>query len=207
LKPPSPPHHSFNHNLALMSMFQQQQHPYGNYPNGKNGTRDSVNNTNDNQPIFDSLTNSSSSTHRLDLSPFIETTNPTGNNLFSPTSELHTSPSPVPVSNDVYQPSDIAALLEPTSDMPVNKSNNNNSDGRNTGSSTTHHPTCSSSATAALFQENLLSSLFGSCKLFPFDEQSSSRYQQHLLPPSPLLTTAPDSGHHPLYYGLNTSWH
>jgi hypothetical protein len=129
--------------------------------------------------------------------------------------------------SSVYQPSDIVALLEPSSsDVSVNtKSNENSIVNDITNTLSTNIPnvqsSCSSAAaaTAALFQENLLSSLFGSLepfsKLFPVDEQSTSttttaattsRYN-HLLPASPLLTTAPDHSHHPIYYGHNTSWH
>jgi hypothetical protein len=174
--------------------------------------------------IFISLKFSSpSSNHRLDLSPFIDSNTSNSNTLFPSTSELTTSSSPVPITN-VYQPSDIVALLEPlTSDVSANKKSSRNSIGNditNTLSSTITNiqPSCSSAAAAAaaaaLFQENLLSSLFGSLepfsKLFPVDEQSSSttssRYN-HLLPASPLLTTAPDNSHYPIYYGHNTSWH
>jgi hypothetical protein len=124
--------------------------------------------------------------------------------------------------SNVYQPSDIVALLEPlSSDVSINTKSTENSivnDITNTLSSTIPNvqSSCSSAAaaTAALFQDNLLSSLFGSLepfsKLFPVDEQSTttgttSRYN-HLLPASPLLTTAPDNSHHPIYYGHNTSW-
>lgn len=172
-----------------------------------------------------SLTNSSS-THRLDLSPFLESNGSNSNALFSTSSDLppRSSSSPVSTTN-VYQPSDIVALLEPlSSTVPTNTKSADNStinDITNTLSSTSTNiqPSCSSTVTAAaaaaaLFQENLLSSLFGSLepfsKLFPVDEQSStpatSRYH-HLLPASPLLTTAPDNSHHPVYYGHNTSWH
>jgi hypothetical protein len=192
--------------------------PYGTYTNRNNGETL----TNENQPIFDGLTNSSSA-HHLDLPPFIDPSASNSTTLFPSSSELTTPPSPVTISN-VYQPSDIVALLEPSStDVSVNTKSQENSivnDITNTLSSTIPNvqSSCSSAAaaTAALFQENILSSLFGSLepfsKLFPVDEQStttaatSSRYN-HILPASPLLTTAPDNSHHPIYYGHNTSWH
>ena len=65
-------------------------------------------------------------------------------------------------------------------------------------------PSCSS---AALFQENLLSSLFNSFepfnKFFPNDDSSSASRYNHL---SPLLTTAPSNNHSPMSYGHNISW-
>ncbi|CAF0781138.1 unnamed protein product [Adineta ricciae] len=228
------PHHTFSQNLAMMSMIQQQQqqqsvlsHHHSSMPFGPYSNRSNVETLiNENQPIFDSLTNSSSA-HRLNLSPFLESNGSNSNALFSASSDLPppSSSSSSPVSTTkVYQPSDIVALLEPlSSNVPTNTKSADNSiinDITNTLSSTSTNiqPTCSSTvaaaAAAALFQENLLSSLFGSLepfsKLFPVDEQSStpatSRYH-HLLPASPLLTTAPDSSHHPVYYGHNTSWH
>ncbi len=149
-----------------------------------------------------SLTHSSSN-HRLDLSPFIDTNS---NALFSSSSELNTPSSSI---SNVYQPSDIVALLEPSSsDVTVNNK------------STTNilptalnqvPPSCSSAAAAgaaAMFQENLLSSLFNSFepfnKFFPNDDQSSTSRYNHL---SPLLTTAPDTNHYPISYGHNISWH
>ena len=64
-------------------------------------------------------------------------------------------------------------------------------------------PSC---ASAALLQENLLSSLFNTFepfnKFYPTDEQSSSRYNHF----SPLLTTAPDNNHYPISSGHNISW-
>jgi hypothetical protein len=135
--------------------------------------------------------------------------------LFPSSSELVTPPSPV---TNVYQPSDIAALLEPpSSDVSLNtKSTINDITNTLSSTNTNFQPSCSSAAVAAaaLFQENLLSSLFGSLepfsKLFPNDDQSSSstnsRYN-HILSASPLLTTAPDNSHYPIYYGHNNSWH
>lgn len=146
------------------------------------------------------------------------------NTLFPSPTEIKTPSSPVSSTN-VYQPSDIVALLEPSSssDISVNTKQNEHSIGNditNILSPTTTanvQSSCSSSAAAAatanLFQENLLSSLFGSfepfSKLFPIDEQSTSTatsLYNHLLPASPLLTTAPDNSHHPIYYGHNGSW-
>ncbi len=173
--------------------------------------------------IFNSSLTNSSSTHRLDLSPFIDPSTSNSNTLFPSPSELPTPSSPVSTTN-VYQPSDIVALLEPSSsDVSSNTKSIKNSiinDITNTVSPAIANiqPSCSSTAAAAasaLFQENLLSSWFGSLepfsKLFPIDEQSTatttttSRYN-HILPASPLLTTAPDNSHHPIYYGHNT-WH
>jgi hypothetical protein len=226
------PHHTFNQNLAMMSIIQQQQQPglhhhhhstmpYGTYTNRNNG--ETLNN--ENQPIFDGLTNSSS-THRLDLSSFIDS-NISNSTARFPSSSSPGSPGSI---SNVYQPSDIVALLEPSSsDVSVNTKSNEHSivnDITNTLSTPIPNvqSSCSSAAaaTAALFQENLLSSLFGSLepfsKLFPIDEQSppsttaaaaaatTSRYNQ-FVPASPLLTTAPDNSHHPIYYGHNTSWH
>ncbi|CAF3653571.1 unnamed protein product [Adineta steineri] len=214
---PSPlkAHHTYNQNLALMSIMQQQQQPflhnqhhasmpYNTYKNGNN--MDVL--SNENQQIFDNLTNSSSSSssssnHRLDLSPFIDT-NP--NTIFSSSSELNT-PSSTTSNSNVYQPSDIIALLEPS--LP-NVSMNNKS--MNDITNTFNHvpPTCSSAAAAgvaALFQENILSSLFTSFepfnKLYSVDEQQSSSRYNHF---SPLLTTAPDNSHYPMSCGHNNSW-
>ncbi|CAF0919427.1 unnamed protein product [Rotaria sp. Silwood1] len=223
------PHHTFNQNLAMMSIIQQQQQqqqpvlqhhhhhqhssiPYGNYANRNN--LETL--TNENQPIFDGLTNSSSN-HHLNLSPFIDRNTSNSNTLFSSPSEIATPSSPV--STNVYQPSDIVALLEPSSsDVSINTKSIENSivnDITNMLSppTTNIQSSCSSIAavTANLYQENILSSLFGSfepfSKLFPIDEQSTStsRYN-NILPASPLLTTAPDNSHHPIYYGHNTSW-
>jgi len=107
--------------------------------------------------------------------------------------------------SNVYQPSDIAALLEPSSsNVSVNKNSIN--DITNTLPSTLNNvpPSCSS---AALFQENIISSLFNTfepfSKLFPNDDQSSSSRYNHL---SPLVTTAPDNNHYPMSYGHNISW-
>ncbi|CAF3619076.1 unnamed protein product [Rotaria sordida] len=222
------PHHTFNQNLAMMSIIQQQQQPvlhhhhhhhssipYGTYTNRNN--LETL--TNENQPIFDGLTNSSS-THHLNLSPFIDRNTTNSNTLFSSPSEIATPSSPVSNTN-VYQPSDIIALLDPSSsDASINTKSTENSivnDITNILSPTITNiqTSCSSTAaaTANLYQENILSSLFGSfepfSKLFPIDEQSTStstsRYH-HILPASPLLTTAPDNSHHPIYYGHNTSW-
>ncbi|UJR36432.1 hypothetical protein I4U23_029155 [Adineta vaga] len=228
------PHHTFNQNLAMMSMIQQQQqqpvlhhhhhHHHSSLPFGAYTNRNNVETLiNENQPIFDSLTNSSS-THHLDLSPFIDSNTSNSNARFPTSSDLPPPSSPASTTN-VYQPSDIAALLEPlSSNISTNTKSTENSiinDITNTFSPTAVNiqSSCSSTAAAAaaaaaLFQENLLSSLFGSLepfsKLFPVDEQSStsstSRYH-HLLPASPLLTTAPDNSHHPIYCGHNTSWH
>jgi hypothetical protein len=163
-----------------------------------------------------SLTNSSSN-HRLDLSPYIDTANSNSNTLFSSASELNTPSSPDSLSN-VYQPSDIIALLEPSlPNVSLNNKSTVNSinDITNTFTSSPMNnvpPSCASAAAAgvaALFQENLLSSLFDSFepynKLFPNDDQSTSRYNP-LLSASPLLTTAPDHSHYPLSYGHNISW-
>ncbi|CAF1276252.1 unnamed protein product [Adineta steineri] len=224
------PHHTFNQNLAMMSIIQQQQQPvlhhhhHSSMPYGTYSNRNNVESLiNENQPIFDGLTNSSSN-HRLDLSPFIDSNTSNSNTLFSSSCELPSPSSPVSITN-VYQPSDIAALLEPSSsNVSINTKSTENSrinDITNTLSSqsTNIQSSCSSTAAAAaaaaLFQENLLSSLFGSLepfsKLFPIDEQSTttsnSRYN-HILPTSsPLLTTAPDNSHYPIYYGHNNSWH
>jgi RNA recognition motif-containing protein len=139
---------SFNQNLSLMSIMQQQQ-PFLHHPN--------------------------------DLSPFIDT-------MF---------PSSVESISNVYQPSDIVALLEPSSsDVSVNNKSIN--------------PltlTCSSAAAAGnLFSsssaEKVLSSLFNAFEPFNGEQSTSSRYN-HL---SPLLTTAPDKNHYPMSYGHNISW-
>ena len=125
---------------------------------------------------------------------------------------------------NVYQPSDIVALLEPSTDdvSSINTKTKENSIDNNlnntllSSSTSNIQSSCSSAAAAAaLFQENFLSSLFGSLepfsKLFPIDDQTSSTpattsHYNHLLPASPLLTTAPDNSHHPIYYGHNNSW-
>ncbi|CAF2134547.1 unnamed protein product [Rotaria magnacalcarata] len=223
------PRHTFNQNLAMMSMIQQQQQqqqqqpvfhhssmPYGTYSN--RNSLEALNN--ENQPIFDSLTNSSSTNH-LNLSPFIDRNAPNSNTLFPSPTEMAAPSSPVSLTN-VYQPSDIVALLEPSSSSDVSanikpKENSIVNDITNILSPTITNvqSSCSSrvAATANLFQENLLSSLFGSFepfnKLFSIDDQppsnSTSRYN-HLLPASPLLTTAPENSHYPIYYGHNASW-
>jgi RNA recognition motif-containing protein len=185
---------SFNPNLTLMSNMQQPflyHHPSISYNNEILA--------NDNQQIFDGLTRSSSN-HRLDLSPFIDTNS---NPLFSSSSELNTPSSAA----SIYQPSDIIALLEPlTPDVSVNnKSIGNSSNDLTNLLSSTVPPSCSS---AALLQENIISSLFHTFepfkKFFPTDDQSSSSRYNHL---SPLLTTAPDQNHYPISYGHNISWH
>lgn len=171
---------------------------------------------------FCSLRNSSS-THRLDLSSFIDSNVSNATTRFPSASDLPTPSSSSSISN-VYQPSDIVALLEPSSpdESGTSKSSENAiiNDITNTLSTPTPNvqSSCSSAAAAAnsaLLQENFLSSLFGSfepfSKLFPGDEQSTAtttttRYNP-LLSASPLLTTAPDHSHHPIYYGHNTSWH
>ncbi|CAF4899823.1 unnamed protein product [Rotaria sp. Silwood1] len=215
------PHHTFNQNLVLMSIMQQQQqqpflhhhasNPYsGTYTNGNNNEVLS----NDNQQIFDDLTNSSSN-HQLDLSPFLDTNSSNSNTLFSSSSELNTPSSITSISN-VYQPSDISTLLEPLlSDISIDNKINENI--KNTLPLTLNNvpPSCSSAAAAgvaALFQENLLSSLFNSfepfSKLYSNDDQSTTTtttsYYNHF---SPLLTTAPDNSHYPMSYGHNISWH
>ncbi|CAF0962349.1 unnamed protein product [Rotaria sordida] len=228
LKSQSPHHNTFNQNLALMSIMQQQQQqqqPFLHHhtSNPYNGTYANGNNTevlsNENQQIFDGLTNSSSN-HRLDLSSFIDTNSSNTNTIFSSSSELNTPSSVTSISN-VYQPSDIANLLEPlSSDVSTNDKTDENlmNDIKNTLPLTLNNvpPSCSSAAAAgvaALFQENLLSSLFNSfepfSKLFPNDDQSAtttttSSYYNHF---SPLLTTAPDNSHYPMSYGHNISWH
>ncbi|CAF1370560.1 unnamed protein product, partial [Rotaria sordida] len=229
LKSQSPHHNTFNQNLALMSIMQQQQQPFLHHhtSNPYNGTYTNGNNTevlsNENQQIFDGLTNSSSN-HRLDLSSFIDTNSSNTNTIFSSSSELNTPSSVTSISN-VYQPSDIANLLEPlSSDVSTNDKTDENlmNDIKNTLPLTLNNvpPSCSSAAAAgvaALFQENLLSSLFNSfepfSKLFPNDDQSAtttttttttSSYYNHF---SPLLTTAPDNSHYPMSYGHNISWH
>ena len=154
--------------------------------------------------LFDlfSLTHSSPN-HRLDLSPFLDNNS---NSLFTSSSELNT-PSSVGSISNVYQPSDIVALLEPSSsDVSMNNKSSIN-DITNTTANTLNQvpPSCSSAAAAgaaALFQENLLSSLFNSFEPFSKDQSSPSRYN-HL---SPLLTTAPDTHHYPNSYGHNLSW-
>jgi hypothetical protein len=143
-----------------------------------------------------SLTHSSSN-HRLDLSPFIDTNS---NTLFSSSSELDTPSSAASISN-VYQPSDIVALLEQSSPDAVvnNKSSIDNSinDITNTLQSTFNNvpPSCSSAA--------LFNSFEPFSKLFLNDDPSSTSRYNHL---SPLLTTAPDKNHYPMSYGHNISW-
>ncbi len=129
-----------------------------------------------------SLTHSSSN-HRLDLSPFIDTNS---NTIFSVSSAT-------PIAN-VYQPLDIVALLEPSSsDISVN---NESSVGNltNTLPTTTLNNVPPSCLWAALFQENIISSLLNTfesfSKLFPNDNQSSSSSRYNHL--SPLLATATD---------------
>ncbi|CAF2963524.1 unnamed protein product [Rotaria sp. Silwood2] len=214
------PHHTFNQNLALMSIMQQQPYLHHHASNSYGGAYTNGNNTevlsNDNQQIFDGLTNSSSN-HQLDLSPFLDTNSSNTNRIFSSSSELNT-PSSIKSISNVYQPSDIATLLEPlSSDVSIDDKSNENlmHDIKNTLPLTLNNvpPSCSSAAAAgvaALFQENLLSSLFNSfepfSKLFSNDDQStsSSTYYNHF---SPLLTTAPDNSHYPMSYGHNISWH
>ncbi len=86
-----------------------------------------------------------------------------------------------------------------------NKSIGNSSNDLTNLLSSTVPPSCSS---AALLQENIISSLFHTFepfkKFFPTDDQSSSSRYNHL---SPLLTTAPDQNHYPISYGHNISWH
>ncbi|CAF3330310.1 unnamed protein product [Rotaria socialis] len=215
------PHHTFNQNLALMSIMQQQQqqqqpyfhhhaaNPYGTYTNGNNNNNNNEILSNDDQQIFEGLTNSSSN-HRLDLSSFIDTNSSNSNTMFSSSSELNTPSSAASLSN-VYQPSDITNLLEPlSSNVSTNNKSNENSLSDIKNLSPNVPPSCSSAAAAgaaALFQENLLSSLFNSfepfSKLFPNDDQSTSSRYNHF---SPLLTTAPDNSH-PMSYGHNISWH
>jgi hypothetical protein len=170
---------------------------------------------------------SSSSAHRLDLSPFIDATNSNSDSLFLPSSDL-TSPSSPVSTNNVYQLSDIVALLEAPSNPQHRKlaENSIGNDITNTFSSssttgTNLQTSCSTAAAAAasaLLQENVLSSLFDSfepfSKLFPAADDSTSspsssstsRYNS-ILNGSPLLTTAPDYSHHPMYYGHTNSWH
>lgn len=177
--------------------------------------------------IFYCSLRNSSSTHRLDLTSFIDSNVSNATTCFPSASDLPTPSSSSSISN-VYQPSDIVALLEPSSpdESGTTQSTENAiiNDITNTLSSPMPNvqSSCSSAAAAvaansALLQENFLSSLFGSfepfSKLFPGDEQSTAttpttatRYNP-LLPASPLLTTAPDHSHHPIYYGHNTSWH
>ena len=176
---------SFNQNLTLMSMMQQ---PYLHHTS---------------MPYKTELL---SNENRLDLSPFIDT-NP--NTLFSSSSELNTPSSAASVSN-VYQPSDIVALLEPSSssDGSTNyKSMDNTLNDITHSLPTTSNQVPPSCSSAALFQENLLSSLFNSFepfnKFFPNDDQSSTSRYNHL---SPLLTTAPSTNHSPMSYGHNISW-
>jgi RNA recognition motif-containing protein len=115
--------------------------------------------------------------HHHSETPFIDTIFP------SP-------PSSVESISNVYQPSDIVALLEPSSsDVSVN----------NNKSSNPLKLTCSSAAAAG----NLLSSLFNSFEPFNDEQPTSSRYNNL----SPLLTTAPDNSHYPVSYGHNISWH
>jgi RNA recognition motif-containing protein len=143
---------SFNQNLSLMSIMQQQQQPFLHHH---------------------------SETISNDLSPFNDTIFPSS-----------ASSSGTSISN-VYQPSDIVALLEPSS-----------SDASLHNKSVNPLPstlTCSSAAAAG----NLLSSLFNSFEPFNDEQTTSSRYN-HL---SPLLTTAPVNSHYPISYGHNISWH
>ena len=166
----------------------------------------------------------------MDLSPFIDSNASNSRTRFPSATDLTTTTSATSSISNVYQPSDIVALLEPSSsdESGTNKATDNTiiNDITNTLSTTMPNvqASCSSAAAAAatnsaLFQENFLSSLFGSfepfSKLFPGDEPSTgtttttattARYN-HLLPASPLLTTAPDNSHHPIYYGHNASWH
>src|SRR5579871_5596364 len=102
--------------------------------------------------FYSSLTNSSS-THHLNLSPFIDSNASNSNRIFSSSSELATPPSPASITN-VYQPSDIAALLEPSSssDVSGNKKSTENSIGNditNTLNSTISNTQPSYAAAAA----------------------------------------------------------
>ncbi|UJR09666.1 hypothetical protein I4U23_013900 [Adineta vaga] len=209
---PMKSHHTLNQNVALMSIMQeQQQSPFlhqhhRSYNAYKIGNSNEVL-SNENQPMFDSLTNVSSN-HRLNTSSFMNT-----NPMFTSSSELNT-PSSTKSQSKIYQPSDIAALLEPClPDVSVNNKSVDNSINDITNTFNNAPPSCSSAAAvgaATLFQENLLSSLFNSFdpfnKLYSNDNQSSSStsHYNHL---SPLLTTAPDNSHYPLSYGHNLSWH
>jgi hypothetical protein len=173
----------------------------------------------------------------MDLSAFLDTNDINSNRLFSSTTTPSSSTSPISHAN-VYQPSDIIALLEPNSSSIETKSiDNSHNDLTNTSHDTNNTrrihassstifnpvlPSCSSAAAAgaaALFQENLLSSLFNSyepfSKLFSdYDDdatRSSSHYHHHHHHhhhiPSPLLTTAPNHNHTPMYHAHNISWH
>ena len=238
---------AFNSNLSMMPMVSTVRHHhhhhhlhpnFANFVNRNNG--ETMNN--ENRPIFDrfdsinkrkkfissifSLTRSPSA-HGLDLSPFIDATNSNSNGLFPSPSSLNDSSSPTSI-NSVYQPSDIAALLESTGEsILTDRKTTENSlvqDVTNTFTNSSALPTsnlqtsCSTAAAAvasAFLQENILTSLFDSFepfnKYFPVDDSSNSssstsRYNA-LLTKSPLLTTAPEHIHHPMYYGHAPSWH
>lgn len=136
----------------------------------------------------------------LDLNGFVD------NKLFFP-SPSPSDCSPVRPKSNVYQPSDIASLLEPHSSdetSPIKSSNDPYS----------MAPSCSSAAAAgavALFQENLISSFFNSIEpfsqLFSNDDSNNSSNRYNFLSSSPLLTTAPDYSHSPMFYSQNVSWH
>ena len=176
-----------------------------------------------NSILFSPSLTSSSSAHRLDLSPFIDSTNSNADSLFLPPSDL-TSPSSPVSTNNVYQLSDIVALLEPPSNPQHRKladssiGNDITNTFSSSGTGTNLQTSCSTAAAAAasaLLQENVLSSLFDSfepfSKLFPAGDDSSSssaasRYNS-IMTSSPLLTTAPDYSHHPMYYSHTNSWH
>ena len=133
----------------------------------------------------------------MEMPPFLD-----GNQFFSsPTS-------PVRPRSNVYQPSDIVTLLESNSSDETSPIKSNND--LYSLTSNPMAPSCSSAAAAgaaALFQENLLSSLFNSFEPFSqmFSNDESKRY--HHSSTSPLLTTAPDHSHSPMFYGHNVSWH
>lgn len=170
------------------------------------------------QPVYhhhsygEALPNQNSS-HHLDLSPFIDTNS---TKIFPSTAELPTPPSPPVSISNVYQPSDIVALLEPSTDDVSTNTKSSENIIHNPLTSTISHVQSSSCSSAAVTAD-LLSSLFNSFepfnKLFPSDDQTTtssttaSRYNHHILPSSPLLTTAPDHSHYPIYYGHNNSWH
>ena len=212
------PHHSFNQNLTLMSIMQQQQqqqhqpylhqhhhHHHHNQSSNPYGNHLESMSSSDSHRLFNGLTNSSSN-HRLDLSQFIDTDASNANGFFS-------SPESSESLSNIYQPSDIVALLESSNAPPMNRTNSAISDITNTlSASSTVPPSCSSAAAAgaaALYQENLLSSLFSSFEPFSKfsgndDPSKSSSFHPHFSA-SPLLTTAPDHSHYPLYYGQNIS--
>lgn len=155
-------------NLSMMSAVLHHPNSMSNFTNFNN--RNSLENlTNENH-------RSASSGHRLDLSPFVDT-----NDLTSPSS-------PVGPIHQVYQPSDIVALLEPNTTLHENRTRTENSlvnDITNTLQSTSTtanlQTSCSTAAAAmasALLQENVLSSLFDSfepfSKFFPIEESTTN---------------------------------